>query len=978
MISLVLAMVWARRGQAGTLALLALFGVAAAVAGPAYLRAADRAVAAGQVEAAPAGDRSLVLQLALPDTRDASTPVQIDPAALRVTPGLTDLPGFRYVYATEVNTVGLDYDTAVPTQIVHRQDVCANLTIVAGRCLVSESDLVVGEDTARRMNLRPGQPVTVRFARYDELEREYVAAGRPKSLLVTGTFRVTDPGGAYWGASSYLDGREPAFVTETTLNAMDVGSRLVTVDGYAGPGALDVDRLPAVRAGVDRLRAVADAQQSSIVLRTGLPGLVDRIDAGRATLHGVVPVLAIALVLLACLTIFIAVGYGTDGRRPELAVVALRGARAPQRWWLGTGENVVAILAGGLLGCLAGQLLVNAVTAIRFPGVGADPGLSSLRWAPAALAAALLTALFAERRQLTTPVLELLRRAPAVRGDARAVAFDVAVLLLAVAATGQLVASGGTLTGVGGFATALVLIGVALLAARLLMRGITRFSRRALARGRLGLALAGLHLSRRPGGARLLALLIAAVAVAGYAAAAVSVAANARQTQASLGIGADRVVTVAPVPASRLLAAVREVDPQGRWAMAVVRLADTGEAAPVLAVDTTRLATVAAWPGDGPDPHRAARALRPAAAQPVRLTGSPLSFDITTEGFGPDALPGAVITIASAEGVDRLALGTLRAGRHTYALPTEMCGAGCAIDAVHLFRRGVEVDIDGTLVLHGLAGNGWRSTEGAKISAGPDGPRVAVNLISELTDGVYLQPVDTPLPLPVATAGKLTTPTVLGFDGRTLPVSRDVRLAALPAIGTTGTLVDLEYADRYAIGDGTNAGTQVWLSANAPADALDRIREAGLTPAGEVRAADVRAALDNDGPALGLLFYALVGGLAALLAAGALTLTAAVDRARRIEDLTALRGQGLTVGDLRRATLWTYPALAAVAVLTGTLIGLGGWFLTGWALPLATTLPVSRWPSVLVLAGTAAAVLALLAGVAALAGRRTLRAITRG
>ena len=48
------------------------------------------------------------------------------------------------------------------------------------------------------------------------------------------------------------------------------------------------------------------------------------------------------------------------------------------------------------------------------------------------------------------------------------------------------------------------------------------------------------------------------------------------------------------------------------------------------------------------------------------------------------------------------------------------------------------------------------------------------------------------------------------------------------------------------------------------------------------------------------------------------------------------------------------------------------------ALPLATSLPVSRWPSALVLAGTAAVVLALLAGVAALAGRRTLRAITRG
>ena len=48
MIALVLAMVWTRRGQAVTLALLSLFAVAAAVAAPAYMRAADRAVSAGQ------------------------------------------------------------------------------------------------------------------------------------------------------------------------------------------------------------------------------------------------------------------------------------------------------------------------------------------------------------------------------------------------------------------------------------------------------------------------------------------------------------------------------------------------------------------------------------------------------------------------------------------------------------------------------------------------------------------------------------------------------------------------------------------------------------------------------------------------------------------------------------------------------------------------------------------------------------------
>ncbi|MET0415360.1 MAG: FtsX-like permease family protein [Actinoplanes sp.] len=980
MISLVLAMVWARRGQAVTLALLAMFGVAAAVAGPAYLRAADRAVAAGQIRTAPPGERSVVLELSLADSRDSESPASVDPAALRVTPGLTELPGFGYVYAIQANTIGLDPNTAEPTRLLYRQDICAHVTVVAGRCLVGESDVVIGEQTGRQLGLRPGQSVTVRYATFDPTERIYLPNGRPKTLLVTGFYRVTDPGEAYWGSHPYFENTEPAFVTEATLRGMDLGGTLITVDGYAGPGALDVDRLPAVREGLDELRTVTDANSSSIVMRSGLPGLLTRIDAGRVTLHRVVPVLAVALVLLACLTIFIAVGYGTEGRRPELAVVALRGARAPQRWWLGTGENAVAILAGGLLGCLAGQLLVNAFTAVRFPGVGADPGLSSLRWAPVALAAVLLTALFAERRQLAAPVLELLRRAPAVRGQSRAVAFELAVLLLAAAATVQLAVSGGTLTGVGGFATALVLIAAALLAARLLMRGITAWSRRALARGRLGLALSGLHLSRRPGGARLLALLVAAVAVASYAASAVDVAAHGRQTQAALGVGADRVLTVDPVPAPQLLAAVRQADPDGRWAMAAVRLPDSDGSAPVLALDTTRLATVGAWPDGGPDRRDVARALRPAAAEPIRLTGAVLRFDITAGGFTAATAPEVGVMVASGAGQEELRLGTLRNGRHTYTQRSHACAGagGCVLDAVHVFRRGIPVDIAGTVELHGLPTAAWRGNEGGRITDGPDGPSVAVNLLSEQTDGLYLQPVDTPATLPAATAGRLTTPTVPGVDGRTLPVARDIEMPALPATGLAGTLVDLEYADRYAVGAGVEAGTQVWLSDQAPADALDRLRTAGLAPGEDVRAADVKAALDNDGLALGLLFYALTGALAALLAGGALTLTAAVDRARRIEDLTALRAQGLPLSDLRRATLWTYPALAAVAALAGTLIGLGGWFLTGWALPAATTLPVSRWPSVLVLAGTAVVVLALLAGVAALAGRRTLRAITRG
>jgi putative ABC transport system permease protein len=172
---------------------------------------------------------------------------------------------------------------------------------------------------------------------------------------------------------------------------------------------------------------------------------------------------------------------------------------------------------------------------------------------------------------------------------------------------------------------------------------------------------------------------------------------------------------------------------------------------------------------------------------------------------------------------------------------------------------------------------------------------------------------------------------------------------------------------------------QVWLSAAAPADVLDRISAAGLVVIDDVGAGQLRAQLDQQGPALALWFYVLAGVLAVALAAGALLMAASVDRARRVEDLSALRAQGLRRGPLSRATLWTYPALVLAAVVAGTLIAVLLWWLTGWALPLAgidpPPLPLPRWPHRTTLGATALAVLVVLAGVAFAAGRRTHKEI---
>jgi hypothetical protein len=109
-IGLVLSMVWVRRTQAVTVALLALFAVASAVAAPAYQRAAGRAIAAGQVATATPDERSLDLQVNQPDLRPADgEPAQSPPVSFGSTgDALVDIPGFRYVYAGQYATIGIE------------------------------------------------------------------------------------------------------------------------------------------------------------------------------------------------------------------------------------------------------------------------------------------------------------------------------------------------------------------------------------------------------------------------------------------------------------------------------------------------------------------------------------------------------------------------------------------------------------------------------------------------------------------------------------------------------------------------------------------------------------------------------------------------------------------------------------------------------------------------------------------------------
>jgi predicted lysophospholipase L1 biosynthesis ABC-type transport system permease subunit len=228
--------------------------------------------------------------------------------------------------------------------------------------------------------------------------------------------------------------------------------------------------------------------------------------------------------------------------------------------------------------------------------------------------------------------------------------------------------------------------------------------------------------------------------------------------------------------------------------------------------------------------------------------------------------------------------------------------------------------------------------------------------------------------LPIAYAGKPPAGnSVTGIDGEVLPVKPIATVPAVPRLGVHATLMDLEYADRLGIDGALALGAQVWLNDKAPANVLDLLAAQGVTVTSDTSATRVHRQLDEQGPALALWFYVLAGALSVLLGAGALILAAAVDRSRRVEDLSALRAQGMGRPAVGRATLWTYPVLVAIAAVVGGLIAMVTWALTGWALPLAgldpPTLPLPLWPHLTAVPLATLAVLLLLAVVAALTGR---------
>jgi len=454
------------------------------------------------------------------------------------------------------------------------------------------------------------------------------------------------------------------------------------------------------------------------------------------------------------------------------------------------------------------------------------------------------------------------------------------------------------------------------------------------------------------------------------------------------------------------VAVTRSVDPQGRWAMAAARWIGNGGAltGELLALDSSRLAAVASWPGSaGISADDAATQVGPTVPPPVAFTGTAVRLHLTTLRRGPGPAPTVSVEVRSGLRTPQLQrLAPLRNGAATYtgAVP---CADGCTLTRL-VWDRPIDFTepMSGSVLVTGVdvrSGNGdWRPLDAGLTSgqqwreAGSGGQTddvltvTAQGLRDEYTSTFGASPgighADSPQPLPV-----ITTPGAVSnaageqevltdSSGVIAPYAQTDSVSLLPVVLDSGAIADVRYVRSQLLNFANDATWQVWLGPDAPADAVHRLEKGGLLVESRQTQGQRSDVLGRQGPALALLLLVACAIAGAVLAAGATALAVAVTGRRRAFELAALSA----VGVRRRPLLRSCIGEQLILLGTGFAIGLpAGVVAARLALPAIpeysdqTPVPLDYAPHIAVVVAFAVVVGAVRVGTAWVAGRTLMR-----
>ncbi|HST47568.1 FtsX-like permease family protein [Jatrophihabitans sp.] len=1024
-LALLLRALWWRRGLSAATLLVAVITIGAGSLGPMFARAADESTLRDRLIES-ASDAALHFTF----IRDLQTEGDLAAAASG-----GPQPGSIKAYPNTLVAAVLPVRASLPAQVavgdvgpisqlVWRTDACAHLVLTRGRCPAKPGEALASERTlagtyygwqvGTRLTLSGIADASVSNA---QLEQPGVA------VTIVGAYRQRDANDAFWQGRSYFNARPGAgdgpdtvdglFVDRSELPLLYPSRFEVQVDYPVAAEQVRLADVPALRADLAKLVELRSEPGVADSFSTDVLSVLKAAQAERRLIDLSTLLVSLQLTVLAWLVLFQVIADAVEAKGSEIALAKLRGLPPSATLRFGLAEPLLLVALATPLGLLGGWLSVRLLAATSLlPGTPVPVTRATWVAVAAALAGSVVAAAAAGRKTLRRSVLEQWRRTPGHHASPLMLVLDVLLALAAVLGLVLLHRTGrnGDPRAVTLLAPALLVFAVALLGIRLLPLVLRPLLPMTRASGRIGLFLAARQVVRRPAGLRLAALLAVAVGLATFAIAGEGVASSNAQTRARIEVGTDRVATVQFEPLHDPVAATHRADPDGRWAMAAATwLPDGGGAVTgrVLAVDAARLPAVAYSGGSAPDPVEAVRALRPAnLPAPLEVHTTRLRVSIDTVRLGAGNRPLVVLNLRAPNrpAFDARA-GTLTPGQHTYTAAVS-CAAGCTLTGI-TWDRPIDTfgELSGTVrvsKLEFLAGGRWQQLDAGFAAAGnwraqPSRLGNSDDVLSATAGGLQddyrsqsggsagISHADSPRPMPVLASPRGLIPDAASQanlrmsdeTGAVVPVAVAGSPAVLPGVLDDGVLIDITGLRQQLPAFDSEASWSIWLGPHAPADALDRLRAAGLVVEPGASYANRLDELGRQGPALALRLLVVCAIVGSILAVGGTAIAIASTGRRRTFELASLRAVGIRRRTLLGACISEQLLLLGAAVLLGVP---AGYLAARWALPSVpefadiTPVSLSYRPALTGIALFALVFGLLLAGTAVLAGRALLRA----
>jgi hypothetical protein len=368
---------------------------------------------------------------------------------------------------------------------------------------------------------------------------------------------------------------------------------------------------------------------------------------------------------------------------------------------------------------------------------------------------------------------------------------------------------------------------------------------------------------------------------------------------------------------------------------------------PVVGVDTTRLGAVGEPVAGGPSPTRIAQLAGGAPVPPVKTRADLIRVHLTVSDLTGDARPQLVVNLRAPRDPYLDALGpSIHEGSATYTVRLA-CPDSCTLRGLRWDRPvTAERPTSGTVRVTGIelhTSKGWApvplhtGVKGAWRAALPAGQATDHVTLSRagITDrftnrnGGYggISYGSDPSPIPAIATGKAIPHHRAGgriIDALNISAAYKVtKYVRLVPIGLTdGVVMDVRYLQSQLPAFANSANWQVWIGADAPADAVQRLRKAGLLVQSVHTVGARETQLARQGPALALLLLLACAVAGAALAVGGTAISISASSRRRSYEIAALRAVGVSRRSLLRAGVLEQLLLLGTGVVLGVPTGL--------------------------------------------------------